>query len=90
LITISDPGKFTVRIRLDEINRKILEIFIKYPNRKFKTGQIRTILAFEGLELGYGVITLRLTNLSLLHILTSEMGSSVKTYWLAEDFKINP
>ena len=86
MITISDPEKFTVRIKFDEINRKILEIFIKYPKRKFKTGQIRNMLASEGLELGYGIIAMRLTNLSILNILKSEMVTHVKSYKLNEDF----
>ncbi len=72
--------------KLDEINRKILNIFLKYPNKRFKTGQIRSILLDEGLELGYGIIAMRLTNLSIINILKSKMVTHVKSYKLNEDF----
>jgi hypothetical protein len=75
-----------VGAKLDEINRKILNIFLKYPNKRFKTGQIRSILLDEGLELGYGIIAMRLTNLSIINILKSKMVTHVKSYKLNEDF----
>ncbi len=79
----SDSYRMTIRIRLDESSVRILNIFQKYPNRKFKVSQLITILEYEGIEIGYGVLTRKLTNLVILNLLAVERGSRVHKYKLA-------
>ncbi|MCL4320889.1 MAG: hypothetical protein M1427_06575 [Candidatus Thermoplasmatota archaeon] len=92
VVLITDTEKVIIRIKLDVINTKILEIFKKYPNRSFKTNQLRTILEFEGIEIGYGSLARRLTTLVNFTVLTADKGPRVYSYKLAKEFqpKENP
>ena len=79
----SDSYRMTIRIRLDESSVRILNIFQKYPNREFKVSMLITILEYEGIEIGYGALTRKLTNLVILNLLAVEMGSRFHKYKLA-------
>jgi hypothetical protein len=76
--------KISVTVRIDKIDSAVLEIFLRHPNRSFKTNQIRAILEFEGIDIGYGKLAMRLQRLTELTLLVSMKGASVYNY------KLNP
>ena len=64
-----------IQVKLDPVDRAILDIFRKHPHRKWKVNQISSILYHEGLDLGYTQITRRLDVLCTLTILSKERSS---------------
>lgn len=82
-LDIPNVAHITVKVKLDDLSARILEIFKMYPIKTFKASHIKTILEFEGLTIGYGLLTIRMTNLVNFGLLTVEKGSRVHKYKLA-------
>ncbi|MGC8609429.1 MAG: hypothetical protein ACP5UV_06125 [Thermoplasmata archaeon] len=65
---------------LDDVDEHIMEIFRRHPTRWWKLHQIRTILEFEGLQVGNPELWSRLKALSLLSLIDREKRSRVYRY----------
>ena len=61
-----------IQIHLDAIDKAILSIFQKHPDRKWKVNQISSILYHEGFNAGYTTIARRLDVMCTLTILSKE------------------
>jgi TolB-like protein len=76
----------SIHMSLDNIS---LEIIDTMSNRKtLKVYQIRSILEYKGISVGYSEISTRLRLLSLLSIVEREKTSRVYVYRLSKKFEI--
>ena len=76
----------SIHMSLDNIS---LEIIDTMSNRKtLKVYQIRSILDYKGISVGYSEISTRLRLLSLLSIVEREKTSRVYVYRLSKKFEI--
>lgn len=64
--------RLVLDVTLDDVDEKILDVLRRYPSRSWKVHQIRTILQYEGIELGSGHIRYRLQILSALSLVRRE------------------
>ena len=76
--------RITLNVVLDEIDSKTIEIFRRFPHKGLKVHQIRNILEYEGMLLGYGRIRYRLQYLSFIGILERERGNHSDRYRLRQ------
>lgn len=72
----------TLNISLDGIKGKIVEIFQRFPSHGLRVHQLRDILEYEGLPLGYGEITSQLRYLCAVGLLERERGQHYDRYYL--------
>ena len=72
----------TVNIVLDEIDSKTMDIFQKFLYKSMRLRQVRSILEYEGISLGYGELRNRLLRLSFVGLLERERGSHSDRYRL--------
>jgi repressor of nif and glnA expression len=72
----------TVQVAIDETDFRLIEIFRRMPSRGLKAHEIRSILEYEGIPLGYGQIRYRLQHLSFVGIVEREKGSHFDRYYL--------
>jgi hypothetical protein len=54
------------------------------PSKGLRAHQLRSILEYEGIPLGYGQIRYRLQHLSFIGIVKREKGSHFDRYYLFE------
>jgi repressor of nif and glnA expression len=74
-----------VQIFLDEIDFQLIEIFRRMPSKGLKAHQIRSILEYEGIPLGYGQVRYRLQHLSFIGVVRREKGSHFDRYYFHEN-----
>ncbi len=75
----------TLKVLLDELDIRMLEIFQRHPSRSFRVHQIRTILEYQGLNIGYGAVRNKLQVLSLLSLIQRQQsGNSRYRYTLSQ------
>lgn len=67
---------------LEEIDNRILEIFRRYPSKRFKASQIQLILEYQGIQLGSGKLRYRLQVLTILSLVHREKGKHADRYTL--------
>ena len=75
--------KVSLEVTLDEIDQAIMGIFKNSPSRYFSAYQIRTLLEYNGIEIGYGTLAFKLHVLSILSIIAVEKTSRHAKYKLA-------
>ena len=69
---------------MEEIDYRILDIFRKYPSKKFKAYTIQLLLEYQGIRLGYGKLRYRLQVLTILSLVHREKGKRVDRYTLVK------
>ena len=75
--------KVSLEVTLDGIDQAIIGIFKNSPSRYFYAYQIRTLLEYNGIEIGYGTLSFKLHVLSILSLITMEKTSRHAKYKLA-------
>jgi hypothetical protein len=74
----------TVNVILDEIDSKTMEIFQRFSHKGLRVHQLRNILEYEGLPLGYGELRNRLLRLSFVGLLERERANHSDRYHLQQ------
>lgn len=71
-----------VQIDLDQIDLTILKAFLRYPNKRWRVQQLKTILEYEGIDITSAAVRDRLRFLVAISIIGSHKGSRVSIYEL--------
>lgn len=84
---MENPGRrtiitLTVNVLLDDIDFATIEIFRRFRSKGLRVHQVRSILEYEGINLGYGQVRYRLQHLSFVGIITREKGNHYDRYYL--------
>jgi Fe2+ or Zn2+ uptake regulation protein len=75
-----------IQVHMDKVDKAILSIFRKHPDRKWKVNQISSILVHEGINAGYTTIARHLDVMCTLTILSKERSTGkVYRYYLSAD-----
>ena len=77
--------RITLNVILDEIDSKTIEIFRRFSHKGLRVHQIKNILEYEGILLGYGKIRYRLQYLSFVGILVREKGRHYDRYRMSDE-----
>lgn len=79
-----DEIEITLKVRFDEIDKAILEIFNRSPTRTFRVHQIKVILDYRGMNINYGKLARRLSQFSDLSLISKTKSSKVFSYKLLD------
>ena len=71
-----------IQVKLDPIDRAILDIFLMHPTWRFKVHQIKTILEYQNFHVGHAMIAKKLEFLVITTVLLRQKGSRVYSYFL--------
>lgn len=82
---IQQEMEITLRVHFDDIDMTILDVFRKYPSRRYKVNQILSILSYQGIKINYGELSRRLGFLSSLTLIDKEKTSNVFSYQLSRN-----
>lgn len=72
----------TLSVSLDGIQAKIVDIFQRFPSHGLRVHQLRDIMEYEGLSVGYGQITTQLRYLCAVGVIERERGQHYDRYYL--------
>jgi hypothetical protein len=75
--------KVSLEVTLDEIDQAIIGIFKNSPSKYFSAYQIRTLLEYQDIGIGYGTLAFKLHVLSILSLIAVEKTSRHAKYKLA-------
>ena len=74
--------KVSLKVSLDSVDRNIIDSMSTI--RFLKVHEIRTIMEYNGISIGYGELSARLKILSILSIVEKQKTSRVYSYRLSE------
>ncbi len=76
--------KVSLKVSLDSVDRNIIDSMSTI--RFLKVHEIRTIMQYNGIFIGYGELSARLKILSILSIVEKQKTSRVYSYKLSGEF----
>ena len=76
--------KVSLKVSLDSVDRNIIDSMSTI--RFLKVHEIRTIMQYNGMFIGYGELSARLKILSILSIVEKQKTSRVYSYRLSGEF----
>ena len=74
--------KVSLKVSIDQTDRNIIDSMS--TSRFLKVHEIRTIMEYNGISIGYGELSARLKILSILSIVEKQKTSRVYSYRLSE------
>ena len=78
-----------IQVKLDPVDRAILDIFLEHPTWHLKAHQVKTILEYQNIHVSHARIAKKLEFLVITTILMRHKGSRVYTYFLHESANFN-
>ena len=76
--------KVSLKVSVDQTDMKIIDAMS--TSRFLKVHEIRTIMEYNDIDIGYGELSSRLKILSILSIVEKQKTSRVYSYKLSEEF----
>ena len=76
--------KVSLKVSIDQTDMKIIDAMS--TSRFLKVHEIRTIMEYNDIDIGYGELSARLKILSILSIVEKQKTSRVYSYKLSEEF----
>lgn len=74
-----------IQVKLDPVDRAILDIFLDHPTWHLKVHQVKTILEYNNIQVSHAKIAKKLEFLVIITILKRSRGSKVYSYFLFPD-----
>ena len=71
-----------IQVKLDPVDRAILDIFLDHPTWHLKVHQVKTILEYNNIQVSHAKIAKKLEFLVITTILMRHKGSRVYSYFL--------
>ena len=84
--TITLPA---VQVKIDDLEREILSIFLTHPTWMFKAHQIKTILEYKNMEISSIKVSKILENFVVLKLMTKKKGSRTYSYSLVKSNRLD-